>query len=538
MTRVAVSLTVALLLAACSHQSPPDTASAPKVTAGPAPLTQERLVAVMAPECILGEEVMAEVGPVAAALIASVGGAVIDKGIDFVASSIRKAGEKDTTSVTDHRSLHFHRAMTKGKVFTANPALSCLIVAHGRIANAVDSGAALTGVFAGNNGKAIRKAGINLAANPSFYMEAKFVPQKEGKGPQAVYRYQPVFVSYGANIKKSDWSSGERDLVVSLTFATPTADGAGKVFTTGRMVLPKMKPPVVSTGGELLRLGATDWMVGTEGDAVSTAQLAEAEKAAASSKTLTEEKRLLSGVEDFIEAERKKEGGSLSAKGESDLRAAFANDVRIAKLKQDIATIKAAETAKSVEQKMALAKLRDHQRPAQTKEAELQLRRLVDVETKQREIATLSRPCKPADVECRSKAIDKALEALKATPTVDFDATPTVMAVTVSETRSASKFLLALADILDSSKDGLKTVAKGRLPKAEDHSGDEAATRAGEDLLAAAVKATGDYKVAVAERDALAATADAVAVVKADNAVEQAKLAADTARRRAGLAPL
>lgn len=576
--KATASALAALSLAACST-SP---GAAPVVSAPP-DRTVTQTVAVTAPRCIRHQETKPQVGPVAAALIAAVGGALIDKTVDGIAAAVRKAGEGDTVTVDDKTSTFLHTPLVEAKGFGVNPNLGCLIVVHGPMSSAERPASPRFSEWAFSDDgerayvvESLAKAGIPLAGDPDFYMEAVLE-----KDPAGVIRYRPAYLAYLKPIKSS-WGDDTRSVVLTLALGTPSADGA-KAFATGVMTLKDLQLPFQSNNSSFLANASTAWMPLASPDAVSEAALDKAvarlksasETEAAVERRLTESQLLARRTEQWrkqqaeekarprIEAENARLAGERKPPlGKADEDRILADEQKKLeniplppdlgdKAKKWLAVetertrltgISKGKTqqlaSRQAEQKAKIATFEDSKSGASRAElGREQLAEIAAIEDAENKIKKLDEEAAEEEIAKLvgdPSKLDGYLAKFRTQP--NRNATPIVIGVTLTETRTPNKVLLFIADVMDGAKGGVKQTLASRLPKsdAERAKEEETATQASEGLAEAALKAKQAYDLAKVELDSLPATATPAERKAAENKVELARFQARVAYRRAG----
>lgn len=636
--RMIVTLVGGLLTAACSQIGSKPVDPTPP-TPQEAAVVKQTLIAT-ADKCPVYRESEAQIGPVAAALVTSVGGALIDKGVDVIAAAIRKAGEEHSTTFEDKTSGFIHQMDVARSTFGVHPSMTCLIVVRGPMSSGANPKATTLGKApfstpASATDKTspslarLHDAGIPLVGDPDLYLEAKLETFSSG-----VIRYRPVFVAYNKPLDHGWWSD-KRSLVISLALAVPSADG-GKTFAIGTMPLPDLTVPFSANGGPLLNAAATAWMplpaVDTAAQAAldkATAKISQADdleadwlsylneagkagKAAPNLReVLTEETvrtaqahqvarynrvRTACGLEQLPEngaAQKKLENEVVKhwdpktawtpamldteigrvveqlkaihancSKGidEEAIKAQITDDafcLMAANLDAETCTaaasIKRHDHKKAVQdglallqsrdevQKTAIAQFQDQRtangQPSGERQAQLTEERrkgvIAQIASHETALAEMDRQEKEALFNQPAKMKTKlaAMREIK-----DARATPIVVGVTVTETRDANRFLLALADVLDASKATIKTAAKSNLPRSDKdkQSAEEALTRAQEEVALTATQSKLAVDLAKVKLDSLPSTATSVEIQQARNDLELARYNARVAYRRAG----
>lgn len=637
--RTLAILVGALQLAACAQtgSKPADSATPPPPKAA---VVMQTLVAT-SEQCPVYRKPEAQIGPVAAALVASVGGALIDKGVDAIAAAVRKAGEEHSTTFEDKTSGFIHRMDVARNTFGVHPSMNCLIVVRGPMSSDAKPAADILDKApfsepASKSDKTSRQladlhaAGIPLAGNPDLYLEAQLETFASG-----VIRYKPVFLAYNKPLDHGWWSD-KRSLVVNLALGVPTADGS-KAFATGTMPMPDLPVPFTTSGSPLLETAATAWMPLPAVDAAAQATLdktaaklhqadeleaewlaylLESDRKAGKpvSDTRAIQARITTEAARVHEVERHKaaratcglaplpEGGheqkalenavvqnwnpktpwtsqSLdnevarvltqlkAVSGMCDkgidagrIRAQIADDafcLMADNIDSDactgVATAVRYNHSKAIQDSLAVLQSRDEvqrtaiaqfkdQRtanglPSGENQAQLtEARRtgvIAQIAAHEAALADMDRKEKEEQFKQPAK-MKTRLAGMREIR--DDRATPIVIGVTVTETRDANRFLLALADVLDGSKAAVKTALKSNLPRSDKdkEAGEETRVRAEEEVALTATQAKLAVELAKVKLDALPSTASSVEIQQAKNDLELARYNARVAYRRAG----
>lgn len=630
--QITTSLAAALSLAACAQSATTSTSTASKPQ--DAAIVTRTLVATSG-QCPVYRESETQSGVVAAALIASVGGALIDKGVDAIAAAVRKAGEEHSTTFENKTSGFIHRMDVTRNTFGVHPSMNCLIVVRGPMSSAARPSAEILdkAPFSTPTSKedktspqlaSLHAAGIPLAGTPDLYLEAKLETFAGG-----VIRYTPVFIAYNKSLDHGWWSD-KRSLVVNIALGVPTADGS-KTFATGTVPLPDLPVPFTASGSPLLKAAATLWMPLPTADAAAQAALDKAAARIGKADELEAEwlaymrehrKDVMRAIQitTMIELAREheverhktarlackldplKDGGTEQKRLENEVEAAWRAkttwseqdlgkeiDRVLDKLRSikgmcdkgiDAARISAqiAEDAnclmkeninsdacngaeatdrynhnKAIQnelaklqsrdavQKTAIAQFKDMRtangQPSGENQARLTEERrkgvIARIASHETALADMDRQEKQRQFEDVAKMTTKLAEMRQ---TGDERATPVVIGVTVTETRDANRFLLALADIMDGSKASVKTALKSNLPRSDKdkEAAQEALLRAEEEVTLAATEAKLKVELAKVKLDSLPATATAVEIQQAKNDLELARKSATIAYRHAG----
>lgn len=512
----------ALLLGACTHDRGN---TGPQTQAE----TVEETRVFFEKQCLAEKAGEAQSGILGALLVAGAS-AVIDVGIDAIGAALKEAAEPKTETKIARQTGHFH-ALSRDGLFKSNNDLKCLIVVHGQFHLTKPTEAKKDGY-----GFEVNTAALGMAASPAFYMEAE---AEYGIGGR-IFRYRPVYLAYNKHLG-SGMGRENRDILITVAFGPPAADGNSKAVAMAKFEIKDIEPPYVRTKSQLAEIGqhrAMDfgWMPVIAPDSSSEAL------ASAMTRGDTDIQATLAKYAGLADA-KQEIYDRISTEVFNQVLVPFATARATAQREAALQQQKDEYNADSMKLVAELAKLQDTQNTAKQIEAkQAQLAQLKKIEALQKQNAAAAPSMAPILGETleRMKADQVAILELGKPKQAGQDfaiaATPLNIAVTLTETRNASKLLTFLNSVFEKAKPELKTAAKGLLPESD--AAQETKLGQQETAAISAIRSTQAYEVAVAELAALNPAASATERLKAEHKVSMTRVEANVARRKAGLPPL
>lgn len=187
----------------------------------------------------------------AAALLAALAPAVIDKSIDLVAGVLKAAGD-DETSAPQLAATDGHFYMFDGAQLRQNAKLKCLVIARGDFSSTGKDDPLLDADM-----RTFVRA-YSMAQRPEFLLEARFKFSNDGR----YFRLEPVTVWYSKPITSSLFTRDVRSAAIAVSFYKP---GTKEAFASSQLAFPEMSPPprgALGTRyiGDVLRGSDSQWM--------------------------------------------------------------------------------------------------------------------------------------------------------------------------------------------------------------------------------------------------------------------------------------
>lgn len=481
-----LGLLLLLVLAACNgRETKPVTEASP-----PPPTVQARAFTnTTCPVSKAALRAAPELGPAVGAALSALALPLIEKGFDALGAALRNAAEPSTTKASMQTTAEFYLVRPNARVASIAPAWGCIIAVVGPFGE--PGSGTFESAYWTSEDRAPARTLLNsfgLVGDPHLYLEAQVIASSD----RSAFRLAVRHFEYAAALNPSTFNA-KRDLVLSFIFEKPAADpdaDDAKAFAIGSvsfkdLVAGKTLLTTAAMPGE--RFG-TSWMPLPTVSPAAT--------------------QILAGYTTALD----------SHTAALETRQALANE-------------RSALHSPETPTERKLQRLAEELEDLTSKEPPR-------VRSKARE---LEKERKEATRQARIRAIDRELG--KAPPAaVEFPAAlrafePFSVSVEIAETRNASEFLRFVASVFEASKPALVGIAQSQLP--ERRAAARAAALDTQDTLKAnAATAKVQTDVAIAKLNDLKAqpTASAESLASAEGAVLTAKLAQNSAYRKAGLA--
>lgn len=155
---------------------------------------------------------------------------LVDKGISFTASALKKAGEESVEEATAATSGSFYTVPVSSKEVKLSDGVKCITMQFTKIEDS--------------------SSGPKNHA-PVFRFEGLLEPSPD----KTAFRIRPVHFEYNRNLGRS-WFGQQRDVVITFTFSTPGTTATGTALGLTSIVFKNLKPiatfnsPQVFTGME------------------------------------------------------------------------------------------------------------------------------------------------------------------------------------------------------------------------------------------------------------------------------------------------
>ena len=472
----------------------------------PATITPKQITAIRFEESCpisgspdLGEEASAIVASIGASLIPK----LIDAGVNKIAAAVRKAGEEKTENIVKaNNTSHLYRVNEAGKtVLTAK----CLYIVKGNTVKGAEP--IRKGWESSDHFKELTKY-VGIESSPSFYYEAFIIPSYDGNSFRIASKHLEVFNLKGNNRKK--------DLTINLNFNHLDDKADQTTFAAAVIPFRNIKHGTV-LDQEQLRHYTTDWLPlpAAHEDIATITQAITAQQTAMASNQL-----LINSLNKIKDPEYQ----NLQSKKNEIARINQSNDTEVLALENKQDTL-----ADKLKGKKNHALNRINERLDRRN-------RLLELSTVPPLTVSRGQAIKNYndDNNKRRKQIeDLASHSERNAFSLNAD---------VQLVQDANKFLTAIADILESSKDDIATALKTSVSPSAKATAKKAkadaleAKTAGQNvLLLAALQADNDVKLKQAELALLDETTSPVQYVTKFNELEVAKFNANEKRRLAGL---
>jgi len=452
----------------------------------------------------------------AASFLAAVGATLIpkaiDAGVNALAVAVRQAGKADKVNILDAKTTsHAFELDITTNAIGINKAFGCLIVAKGTV-NAPDNSHKRApwdlALVSEKRDRLKSITGINT--DPEFYYEALMIPS----GDRNSFRLQSTRFEYFGKLKT--WRNAV-DVLLDVKFSAPGGASGATAFGLTTLVFKGVKPGVVMDEKTLAGHSSL-WIpfptMPTSLTALSSSISLLKDKAA----TKTAQAEALNKMDDPTY-----------------------NKLRDHKEKIRVVTARTAKTVVTTED--VADKLQDNHKgkDQQFKRASDRLGLInarVEAELSTSAPVLLDRLVKKKAIEDEVLGIDRQIKNLQKHPVrgaINIEAT-------VSQINDANKFLIAVADILDSSKADLGAAAKAQLdPATKKLQADQKKQQA---ELALQAKHTQRLAVLTADQlveslslelSRIKVATDPTLHLTKTHALQNAKLNANEARRRADM---
>lgn len=459
----------------------------------------------------------ADVAPLAlGAIIASaVIPALVEVSMDLIAGAVREAAKDKITSATAISTAHLHGfpVMPENDAtaipdpgLVVNQQFGCLVVVRGEFGNRISNNDIASTKFAKRE-EFLKAVGFAPSekdvTSPDFYFAARI----EFSDENSAFRLVPIDVQLNNYI-----GNQTAELVLNVSFVSARAGRDGTPLAIVTLPLPQLER-TKSFGPQLLAGSASGWIAFPGGDQVAKAALADLQSARDAIATAGSANRHAKRFDDC-----KTDWSVLNklpAKVENILSIPLPggpDEVTPPDCSEFFLTFQRAALD-------ALAIRPGNRGDAQDKlapvlAARIALMELADDARRNRETAAKT-----------AKLTATYQKMLQEQPKF----TPVTIEVEIIETRKASAFMKAIADVLDKSKKGVGDALVASLSPAE-----RAKRRAEEEQQtrtnrAAVATAEDNVRLKQAELDDLPATATRAERVRAENALRQAKIAANNA---------
>lgn len=434
--------------------------------------------------------------------------ALVDVSLDLIASAVREAAKDSAKSAAAIAVTHLHGfprddGDTPAPALTVNPGFGCLVIVRGKFA-------APTETDTGNHAVFRRSIGISSDRDLYFYLSLKIAFSND----YSAFRLTPTSARINSYIEdKRRGAAPEIVLNVSLASARAARDAAPIAIST--LSLPRVQLNT-ELDAQALAGTASGWTAFPGGDAVAKDALQALEKAFAAVRESAQARQRVAAFEACTEVLKKltDETTTLDLIQKFGPQTPFEPSVCwpyiavVQRAALDTVVARTPATRNSVTDqnapvlaaRVALAELHDNARRD---------RALMSIEAR------------------RLRAYEEALGAARLF-------TPVTLEVEIIENRKGSPFWKAVADVLDKSKKGVGEALVASLSPAE-----RAKRRADEEQQvrtnrAAVATAEDNVRLRQAELDDLPSTASRAERVRAENALRQAKIAANNAYQADG----
>jgi hypothetical protein len=438
------------------------------------------------------------------ALPAVLGGALlsaaIDKGFDLLAGAIRKAGEAETQKSSGSTGGYFHEVRDDGETIIANKSLGCIIAIKGEFGPRTAAGKDFRRWKDDSRLKSVAEK-YRLVADPEVYFEGSL----EFSLDRSSFRVKSQYLEFN---KPGIGGWTPHELVVALNFTLPAGE-SGKTFAVGLLNFGKLSANTQFSATDIASK-VTRWMPLPEVSAGGKQHVADYAKISADVKTTkstVQKLALLAG-----ETPSNTPPALLSLDAKTAAVQAKLEDVRISRA-------------------MLQAKFLDANRKAQQAVVSEQINNVHELSQLREQRAKLT---VTKDLEQARKSLKDLEEEQKKYNEDYFKAiTPFDVEGVFVETRSANKFLLAVADILDGSKATVVQAVKEEFVSSERKKADISAS----ELELEAFRKERIVVELEAELAELGEDASQSTREKLVTKIAVAKREADIAARKAGKAP-
>lgn len=169
---------------------------------------------------------------------------LVESGIKGLGNAIKAAGAKKSYSTNAIDTINFYSLDKERRAFTANQSNSCIVIFRAKVnGNKVTDKFRESKIFSNRALYLFKKHGIS--DTPKFYFEAILIPSDD----RSAFRLDPKMVFYGEKIGPNN---DDKELVVNLTFSTPSSSVEGAPFAYASMTIDRHNGVYHVSGEELL----------------------------------------------------------------------------------------------------------------------------------------------------------------------------------------------------------------------------------------------------------------------------------------------